>query len=75
MFHIFRECPKLRPLWQDVANTIKHLTNVNLVDDPAACLLHLSRWPKTFLTIHLLNVAKAYTHPQNLSGSQKLKLN
>lgn len=42
--------------------TIKHLTNVDLEVNPAACLLHLSERPlrkyKASLTIQLLNTAK-----------------
>lgn len=63
MLHIFWDCLKLRPFWREVTCTIKHLTNVSLEDNPAACLLHLSERPikkyKASLTIHLLNAARA----------------
>lgn len=46
-----------------VIGTVKHLTNVDLEGNPAACLLHLSKNPikkyKASFTIQLLNAAKA----------------
>lgn len=78
MLHIFWDCPKLRPFWQEVIGIVKHLTNVDLEGNPVACLLHLSNRPikkyKASLTIQLLNAAKAprtrgwRTSHQNLCG-------
>lgn len=63
MLHIFWDCPKLAPFWHKVICTVKHLTNVDLEGNPAACLLHLSDRPirkyNTSLTIQLLNAARA----------------
>lgn len=40
MLHVFWDSPKLIQFWQAVAETVKHLTNVDLEEKPAACLLH-----------------------------------
>lgn len=45
IIHIFWACLVLRLFWEEVATTIKNLTSVNLQDNPAACLLHLSERP------------------------------
>lgn len=59
MLHIFWDCSKIRLLCQEVASTIKHLTDVNLAGNLTACLLQLMEGPikkyKTSLTIQLLN--------------------
>lgn len=62
MLHVFWSCPLLRPFWEGVSSTIQSLTSVDLRDNPAACLLHLTTRPiqkyKKTLTMQLLNAAK-----------------
>lgn len=63
MLHVFWSCPILRPFWEEVTSTIQSLTSVELKDNPAACLLHLTTRPtrkyKKTLTMQLLNAARA----------------
>lgn len=64
MSHIFWHCPSLRPFWEDVTTTIKHLISVNLSGNPATCLLHKTERPirkyNQALTMHLVNAAKGW---------------
>ena len=63
MMHIFWTCPSLRDFWREVALVIKELTSVEVGEDPALCLLHLTRGSirkyRKSLIAHLLNAAKA----------------
>lgn len=63
IIHIFWTCPVLRLFWEGVTTTIQSLTSVELKDNSAACLLHLTERPirkyKKTLTMQLLNAARA----------------
>lgn len=63
IFHIFWSCPTLKPFWEEVTTTIKHLTSLELKGNPTTCLLHLTerslRKYKKMLTMRLLSAAKA----------------
>lgn len=60
--HIWWECPRLWPFWQDIKAQIKVILDVDLQDSPLEFLLHvpstpLSHYHKSILP-HLLNAAR-----------------
>ena len=63
MVHIFWGCKRVRPFWNKIAVAIKHIANVDILEDPALCLLHLTgssvRSYRKSLTLRLLNAARA----------------
>lgn len=60
--HVWWECPRLWPFWQDVRAQIKVILDIEMQDSPMEFLLHvpstpLSRYRKSIL-LHLLNAAR-----------------